>query len=82
MPPSTHEDECDGWMRCVRDEDDDDGRKGRLHPECCNKLLDAERRESPQAKGEETRMGLFLEPSMGPRNREKREHRAQEASDT
>jgi len=72
-----HEDECDGWMRCgyVRDEDDDDGRKGRLHPECCNKLLDAEKRESPQAKGEENRIGLLFLKHGSSESREARTER-------
>jgi hypothetical protein len=64
-------------MRCgyVRDEDDDDGRKGRLHPECCNKLLDAEKRESPQAKGEEDRIGLLLLEHGSSESREARTER-------
>ena len=57
-----HDDECDGWMRCgyVRVEDDDDGRKGWLHPDCCNSLLGEEKRKSPQSKGEGEGMRFFL----------------------
>jgi hypothetical protein len=81
-----HDDACDGRMRCgyVSNEDEDEG-KGRLHPECCNKLLDEEKLASPRGKGENERLsegllGLFEESPESPdartqRKRQRREER-------
>mmetsp|Transcript_67071 Transcript_67071/g.111519 ORF Transcript_67071/g.111519 Transcript_67071/m.111519 type:complete len:605 (-) Transcript_67071:123-1937(-) len=46
--------ECDGRMRCGYVSDGDG--EGKLHPECCNKLLDAELVEKCQSEGEEERV--------------------------
>lgn len=70
-----HDDECEGWMRCGYVEYEDDRRKGRLHPECCNKLLDEEKLKSPKGKGEDETVRRFFESPDARTARKKRPRR-------